>query len=159
MKALQSLTDLFKQHVVDAKSFDAWAEDGAIFSAQGDEIDGFEVEYTAIIFIQNAQLNPDNLFMHVVSWLNKYDPHRSEKGLTMPTFAIEPLDKGRYDFKLKLDIREEFNMVEDEQGDWQQGDQRYCCNNQFEAVVDEDELDELVHFVGHLDDLPCQNSH
>ncbi|WP_425628431.1 phage tail protein [Vibrio neptunius] len=159
MKALQSLTDLFKQHVVDANRFDAWAEDGAIFCTQGDEVDGFEVEYTAILFIHNAQLNPDNLFMHIVSWLNQYDQHRSEKGLAMPSFAIEPLDKGRYDLKLKLDIREEYSLVKDEQGDWKQADARFRCDNQFEAAANEQELGELIYFVGHENDLPCQNSH
>lgn len=156
MKALQSLTDLFKAHVTDAKKLYAWAEDGAIFCAQGEHVDGFEVEYTAIIFVQNAELNPDNLFMHIVSWLNKYDPHRQEKGLSMPTFAVEPLDKGRFDLKLKLDISEEYNLEEDQQGAWKQEGELYRCESKFEALVDEEELGELVHFVGHLDDLPCQ---
>lgn len=159
MKALQSLTDLFKKHIVDPKSFDSWAEDGAIFCTQGDDIDGFEVEYTAIIFVQNAKLNPDNLFMHIVSWLNKYDQHRSEKGLAMPTFAVERLDQGRYDIKIKLDIREEYNLIEDKNGDWKQAGDLFRCENQFEAAVDEDELGELIYFVGHENDMPCQNSH
>lgn len=154
MKALQSLTDLFKTHVVDAKNLDAWAEDGAVFCTQGEHVDGFEIEYTAIIFVQDAKLNPNNLFMHIVSWLNKYDPHRPEKGLSAPTFAVEPLDNGHFDLKLKLDIREEFSLEEDEQGDWKQTGERYRCENQFEALADEDELGELVYFVGHLDDLP-----
>lgn len=154
MKALQSLTDLFKTHVVDAKNLDVWATDGMIFSVQGEHVDGFEVEYTANVFIQDAKLNPDNLFMHLVCWLNKYDPHRQEKGLPMPMFAGEPLDKGRFDLKIKLDIREEYELEPNAQGVWKQAGELYNCENKFEAVVDEDELGELVHFVGHLGDLP-----
>ncbi|WP_295898998.1 phage tail protein [uncultured Vibrio sp.] len=157
MKALQSLTDLFKKHVTDEKNLFAWAEDGVIFSGQGELIDGFEIEYTAIVLVQDAQLRPDRLFMHIVSWLNKYDPHRSEKGLAMPQFAIEPLDKGKFDLKVTLDIREEFDLKPDAQGEWKQEGERYRCESNFEAAVDEEILGELVHFVGHLDDLPCQS--
>ncbi|BDU38749.1 phage tail protein [Vibrio nigripulchritudo] len=162
MKALQSLTDLFKAHITDEKQLSAWAEDGAIFSTQSSHVDGFEIEYTAIIFVQDAKLSPETLFMHIVSWLNRYDPLRQEKGLPMPTFAVEPLDKGRFDIKLKLDILEEFSLEEDDQGDWKQSGKRYRCENKFEAAVDENKLNqlgELVYFVGHLDDLPCQKSH
>ena len=154
MKALQSLTDLFKSHVTDAAKMDVWAEDGALFCGQGADVDGFEIEYTAIVFLQSAKLEPQVLFMHLVSWLNKYDPERAEKGLPMPTFALEPLDKGAFDLKLKIDIREEFDLQENEQGNWKQGDTRYECVSGFEARADEDQLGELVHFVGHLSDLP-----
>ncbi|PMM19540.1 phage tail protein [Vibrio lentus] len=156
MKALQSLTDLFKKHVVDAKNLDVWATDGVIFSVQGESVDGFEVEYTANVFIQDAKLNPADLFMHVVCWLNKYDPERQEKGLSMPMFAGEPLDKGRFDLKIKIAISEEFELEPSTQGVWKQSGELYSCENKFESIVDEvdDDLGELVHFVGHLDDLP-----
>ncbi|MCG6410064.1 phage tail protein, partial [Vibrio fluvialis] len=58
MKALQSLTDLFRQHVIDAKNFTVWAEDGALFCTQGDNVDGFELEYTAIVFMQDVRVQP-----------------------------------------------------------------------------------------------------
>ncbi|MFA0155404.1 phage tail protein [Vibrio sp. 10N.261.46.A3] len=148
MKALQGLTDLFKANIADAKRFDAWAENGAIFCTQGEHVDGFEVEYTAIIFVQDAKLRPETLFMHIVCWLNKHDPHRPEKGLPMPTFAVEPLDGGRFDLKLSLDMQETFNLTSDERGEWQQAGERYRCDNEFEALAKESDHDELVYFVG-----------
>lgn len=156
MKGLQSLTDLFKRHITDEKNLMVWAENGVVFSAQGDGVDGFDIEYTAVVLVQDERLIPETLFMHIVNWLNQYDPERQEKGLAMPTFAAEPLDKGKFDFKLTLDIREEYSLITDDQGDWKQRGERFRCESDFAAVVDESELGELVHFVGHLDDLPCQ---
>lgn len=154
MKALQSLTDLFRQHLTDAKNFSVWAEDGALFSAQGDSVDGFEIEYTAIVFMQDVKIQPHILMMHLVSWLNKYDPYRQEKGLAFPSFATELLDKGRCDIKIKLDLREEFNLEPNEQGNWMQNGERYSCESEFTACAEEDDLGELQLLVGHLDDLP-----
>ncbi len=154
MKALQSLTELFKKHITDAKNFSAWAEDGAVFSCQGDLVDGFEIEYTAIVFMQDVKVQPHILMMHLVNWLNKYDPYRQEKGLAFPSFATELLDKGRCDIKIKLDLREEFRLEPNEQGNWMQNGERYACMSEFAACVEEDELGELHLLVGHLDDLP-----
>lgn len=158
MKALQSLTDLFKAHIADEKNLMVWAENGAVFCTQGAKVDGFEIEYTAVVLVQDEKLIPDSLFMHVVSWLNKYDPERAQKGLGMPTFDADPLDKGKFDFKLALDIREEYSLEEDAQGQWKQDGEIYRCESDFDPRVDEveDDLGELLHFVGHLKDLPCQ---
>ncbi|WP_375751601.1 phage tail protein [Vibrio sp. HN007] len=154
MKALQSITDLFKAHVTEAKNFDVWAEDGAVFSGQGPFVDGYELEYTAIVFIQNEKLEPHVLFMHLLNWLNNYDPDRLEKGLADPTFAVELLDNGKCDIKIKLDLRESYSLIENEQGNWKQNGQRYECESEFEAAADAEQLNELVYFVGHQDDLP-----
>lgn len=158
MKSLQSLTDLFKTHVIDAKQLDVWVEDGGLFSGQSSYVDGFEIEYTAIVFIQNATVKPDVLMLHLVNWLNKYDPERQEKGLAMPVFALDNLGNGKFDIKIKLDLQEEFTLQESEQGDWMQDGTRYECISEFAATVDEDSLDDLVYAIGHLDDLPCQNA-
>ncbi len=154
MKALQSLTDLFKQQVVDAKNFSVWAEDGALFSGQNNAVDGFEMEYTAIVFMQDVHIQPHILMMHLVSWLNRYDPYRQESGLAFPTFATELLDNGRCDIKIKIDLREHYSLQESPQGDWLQQGVRFDCVSGFTAKVDEDDLGELVDFVGHLRDLP-----
>ncbi|MCY9805322.1 phage tail protein [Vibrio scophthalmi] len=159
MDALQNLTTFFKQHVIDAKSLTVWAEDGAVFCGQSDVVDGFELEYTAIVFIQAATLKPHVLFMHLVNWLNKHDPERVEKNLPAPTFATEILDNGKCDIKIKIDLLESYSLEESEQGNWKQHDTRYDCISDFDLTVtttDEiDELHELVYFVGHTDDLPC----
>ncbi|NHN75265.1 phage tail protein [Vibrio fluvialis] len=154
MKALQSLTDLFRKHVTDAKNFTVWAEDGALFCTQGDSVDGFELEYTAIVFMQDVRVQPHILMMHLVSWMNTHDPYRMEKGLPFPTFATELLDNGRCDIKIKIDLREAFSLQAHPQGNWQQHGERFECVGDFAARVDEDDLNELVLFVGHLDDLP-----
>ncbi|ELZ1262020.1 phage tail protein [Vibrio fluvialis] len=154
MKALQSLTDLFRQHVTDAKNFTVWAEDGALFCTQGDSVDGFELEYTAIVFMQDVRVQPHILMMHLVSWLNTHDLYRMEKGLPFPTFATELLDNGRCDIKIKIDLREAFSLQAHPQGNWQQHGERFECVGDFAARVNEDDLNELVLFVGHLDDLP-----
>ena len=154
MKALQSLTDLFTRHVIDAKSLDVWAEDGALFCGQGPLVDGYELEYTAIVFIQNATLKPHVLFMHLVNWLNKFDPDRLEKGLPAPTFATQILDGQRCDIKIKIDVRESYSLQKSERGDWKQQEICYDCVSEFEAAANTDDFNELVYFVGHLDDLP-----
>ncbi|NAW59489.1 MULTISPECIES: phage tail protein [unclassified Vibrio] len=156
MKSLQSLTELFKAHIIDASQLSVWAEDGALFCGQSQFVDGFEVEYTAIVFIQNATVAPHVLMLHLVNWLNRYDPHRQEKGLAMPSFALEHLGDGKFDIKIKLDLQEAFTLQACERGDWMQGDTRYDCVSEFSATVDEDDLDVLVYAVGHLEDLPCQ---
>ncbi|MDW6019943.1 phage tail protein [Vibrio plantisponsor] len=154
MKALQSLTDLFKKHIVDAKNFAVWAEDGALFCGQDEFVDGFEIEYTAIVYMQDVKVQPHILMMHLVSWLNTYDPYRQEKGLAFPSFATELLDKGHCDIKIKIDLRESFSLEESPQGDWKQDGERYECVSEFQARANEDDLGELILFVGHLDDLP-----
>lgn len=154
MEALQSLTGLFSKQVTDAKSLDIWVEDGALFCGQGAIVDGYEVEYTAIVFIQNARVNPSLLFMHLVNWLNNYDPQRSEKGLPAPTFATQLLDEGRCDIKIKIDLRESYALEESEQGDWKQQGIRYQCVSEFAQAAKADDLNELVYFVGHTEDLP-----
>ncbi len=154
MKALQSLTELFKKHIVDPKEFAVWAEDGALFCGQDNAVDGFEIEYTAIVYMKNVKVQPHILMMHLVSWLNKYDPYRQEKGLAFPSFATELLDKGRCDLKIKIDLLEEYSLQPNQQGNWQQNGERYECVSEFVSRVDEDDLGELVLFVGHTDDLP-----
>jgi len=64
------------------------------------------------------------------------------------------LDNGRCDIKIKIDLREAFSLQAHPQGNWQQHGERFECVGDFSARVDEDDLNELVLFVGHLDDLP-----
>ena len=155
MKALQSLTDLFRKHVTDAKNLTVWAENGAMFSTQSETVDGFDIEYTAIVDMQDVAVQPHTLFMHLVSWLNKYDPDRQGKGLPEPTFATELLDDGKCDIRLKIDLSETFALEEDEQGPWLQHGIHYRCDSDFEQAAKIDQLGELEYFAGHQGDLPC----
>jgi|GEM_PF-1975438 len=157
MKSLQSITELFKSHVTDAQNFSAWAEDGAVFCGQGPYVDGYTLEYTAIVYIQSAAIQPHILFMHLVNWLNRNDPDRLGKGLPFPTFATEVLDDGKCDIKIKIDLQEEYSLQENKLGNWMQDGTRYECTSEFEPAAEPIELNDLVYVVGHKEDLPCQN--
>ncbi|GIC79501.1 phage tail protein [Moritella sp. F3] len=154
MEALQSLTALFTQHVTDAKSLDVWAEDGELICTQGSFVDGFDIAYTVNINMTGVDVQPHILMMHLVTWFNKYDMNRDEKGLPTPSFATELLDKGKCDIKLKIDIRESYSLNENVLGNWQQNETRYECISDFHQAVTEDELPTLEFIKGPEGDLP-----
>ena len=152
MKALQSLTELFTQSVTDAKNVELWAEDGQIECAQGVSVDGFDIAYTVNINMSDVDVQPETLMMHLVVWLNKYDVDRSTKGLDAPTFATQRLDNGKFDIKLKIDMKESYSIEENENGAWQQGGIRFDCVSDFSLAALEEELPEFefVRSVGEL---------
>jgi hypothetical protein len=154
MQALQSLTELFSHHVTDAKSLDVWAEDGELLCTQGVLVDGFEIAYTVNINMTAVDVKPHILMMHLVSWLNKYDVQRDEKGLPPPSFATELLDKGLCDIKLKVDIQESYSLNENAQGNWKQEDTRYECVSEFAKAAIETELPPLLFIGGNEGDFP-----
>ncbi|MGR6860806.1 phage tail protein [Aliivibrio salmonicida] len=153
MKALQSLTDLFTQSVTDAKNVELWAEDGQIDCTQGLSVDGFDIAYTVNISMTDVDVQPEILMMHLVVWLNQYDVARESKGLEPPTFATQRLDNGRFDIKLKIDIKEAYSLEESATGVWKQGKVRLDCVSDFAIAVIEDELPAL-EFTGPVGDLP-----
>lgn len=154
MKALQSLTELFTRHVTDAKKLDVWAEDGELICTQGDLVDGFDIAYTVNINMTAVAIQPHVLMMHLVTWFNKYDMNRGEKGLLPPSFATELLDKGMCDIKLKIDIQESYSLNENEQGHWLQNDTRYECRSDFHHAVSEATAPPLEYIKGPEGDLP-----
>ncbi|OCH16993.1 phage tail protein [Aliivibrio logei] len=153
MKALQSLTDLFTQSVTDAKNVELWAEDGQIDCTQGLSVDGFDIAYTVNINMSDVDVQPETLMMHLVVWLNQYDVDRSTKGLEAPTFATQRLDNGKFDIKLKIDIKEAYSLEESAKGIWKQGGGRFDCVSDFTIAVIEGELPAL-EFTGPVGDLP-----
>ena len=153
MKALQSLTDLFTQSVTDAKNVELWAEDGQIDCTQGLSVDGFDIAYTVNISMTDVDVQPEILMMHLVVWLNQYDVARESKGLEPPTFATQRLDNGRFDIKLKIDIKEAYSLEESATGVWKQGEVRLDCVSDFAIAAIEDELPAL-EFTGPVGDLP-----
>lgn len=154
MKALQSLTELFTHHIADAGNLEVWAEDGELVCTQGVLVDGFEITYTVNVNMSAVAIKPHILMMHLVDWLNKYDVSRAEKGLPPPSFAVEPLDKGRCDIKLKIDIQEVYSLTKNEQGNWKQDDTLYECVSDFTIAVIEDDLPPLEFIGGHEGDFP-----
>lgn len=154
MQALQSLTELFSHHVTEAKSLDVWAEDGELLCTQGVLVDGFEIAYTVNINMTAVDVKPHILMMHLVSWLNKYDVQRDEKGLPPPSFATELLDKGLCDIKLKVDIQEAYSLNENAQGNWKQEDTRYECVSDFNIALIEADLPPLKYIGGNDGDFP-----
>lgn len=157
MKALQSLTKLFTLHVTDAKNLEVWAEDGELICTQGNFVDGFDIAYTVNINMTGVDVEPHILMMHLVTWFNKFDVNREEKGLPAPSFATQLLDKGKCDIKLKVDIQESFSMDENKQGNWKQGDIRYECISDFQQAVNEGELPPLEIIKGPEGDCPSCN--
>ena len=69
MKALQAITDLFKNKITDAKNLEVWVEDGVLFCGQSNITDGFDVEYTLNIMMSAVNVQPTILFMHLINWL------------------------------------------------------------------------------------------
>lgn len=155
MKALQNLTALFTHYVTHAGNLEVWAEDGELACTQGVLVDGFDIAYTVNINMSAVDVQPHILMMHIVAWLNKYDVDRSGKGLPPPSFAVQVLDKGLCDIKLKIDIRESYHLHEDTLGNWKQEGIRYDCVSRFEKAVIESELPLLECVSGHDGDLPC----
>ncbi|WP_069447421.1 phage tail protein, partial [Vibrio scophthalmi] len=155
MKALQSLTDLFLSSVTDPTNVELWAEDGSLICTQGSEIDGFELFYTVHVALSEVDVSPEVLMMHLVNWLNKFDPLRGEKGLKEPTFASQLLDGGMIDLKLLIDIQEPYVLEVAQNGKWERDGTRFDCVSGLEAVVAEYELDTLQYVGGHEGDLPC----
>ncbi|MEC4729002.1 phage tail protein [Shewanella sp. D64] len=154
MKALQSLTELFTQSIVDAKNLEVWAEDGRLECTQGVSIDGFEVVYTVNVNLSDVNVQPEMLMMHLVNWLNQYDVDRSNKGLDAPQFATQRLDNGHFDIKFKISIQESYSLVESDAGVWQQGDACFECVSDFTLAAIESELPPLM-FVGVIDEGLC----
>ena len=155
MKALQSLTELFTQQVTDAKTLEVWAEDGELVCTQGGAVNGFDIAYTVNVSMNGVDVRPHVLMMHLVSWLNKYDMDRAEKGLQPPSFATELLDNGKCDIKLKIDIQESYSLTENEQGSWRQSNIRYECISDFHRAVIEDELPPLEFIYVADSNMPC----
>ncbi len=153
MKALQSLTDLFTRSVADAKNIELWAEDGQIDGTQGLGVDGFDIAYTVNINMSDVDVSPEILMMHLVVWLNQYDVDRESKGLEPPTFATQKLDNGRFELKLRIDVKESYSLEESEMGVWKQGDVRHDCVSDFALAAIESELPPL-EFVIPTGELP-----
>lgn len=152
MKALQSLTELFAQSIVDPKNLEVWAEDGSLECAQGLTIDGFDISYLVHVNMTDVNVQPHILMMHLVNWLNQFDVDRSSKGLESPSFATQRLDNGNFDLYLKIPMREAYSLSENPVGIWQQGSTRFECVSDFALAAIESELPPL-EFVGVIGGL------
>lgn len=157
MKALQQLTELFTTFVADAKNIELWAEDGELICTQGLLINGFDIKYTVIIDMSDVNIQPQTLMMHVVSWLNKYDVDRENKGLPLPSFATQLLDNGKCDIKMNVVIQESYSLEERAKGAWQQGEKRFDCVSDFALAQIEDELPPFEFVAESNGDLPPCN--
>ncbi len=75
------------------------------------------------------------------------------KGLEPPTFATQKLDNGRFELKLRIDVKESYSLEESEMGVWKQGDVRHDCVSDFALAAIESELPPL-EFVIPTGELP-----
>lgn len=134
MEALQSLLIFLTKttKLVPDEKIEAWAEDGKLIFTPTTTQDGYEVTYTANFEMADVEVNPVKLFMFVTYWMSKNIPDREQHGLPEPDFFSEPLQNGRFDLGLKIEFREQINLVEDTEGDWLLSDgKRYRPESDF----------------------------
>jgi len=157
MEYLQELTKHLIKNVVDKEELNAWAEDGElIFSSHVIE-GGFEVKYTCNFEMSGVKLEPIKLFFLVSSWLNKFNPERESQGLPKPLFFTERLSDGRYDLGLKIEFQEQYDLVEDPEGEWKVGGVRMNLQSDFHNLFDESEAEELSLVDSHTQDSSLEN--
>jgi hypothetical protein len=156
MECLQHLTTYLIKHLVNKEDLEAWAEGGELIATSHQLEDGFETEYTCCFELSNVEIAPQRLFMLVLSWLNKYTPERESQGLARPQFFNEPLAKGRYDLGVKIAFREQFNFIEDTQGEWDVGGVLMTLKSDFDNLLDVDECDTIKIVDSHTQDNGCK---
>ena len=155
MQALKSLTEQFKSYITGPAHLSVSVPKGQLLCTPSAAIDGFEIEYTANIKIQNTHVEPQQLLMSLVSWLNIYDCERESKGLAAPSFDVSAQEEQGCDITINLTLREAFCLELNPQGQWQQNGLSYSLKSQFQAAVTQEELDHLIYVVGHTRDFPC----
>lgn len=139
MEALQSLlTYLTKTTgLVADNKIEAWGEDGKFIFTPGMNSMGYEVVYTANFEMSDVKVDPVKFGMYFVHWMNVYIPDRENHGLGEPEFFVEPLSGGKFDLGLRLQFREQINLIEDPLGEWLLDDgKKYKASSDFGVAAD-----------------------
>jgi hypothetical protein len=157
MECLQSLTDYLIKHLVKKDDLEAWAEGGELIASSHKLEDGFEAEYLCCFELSNVEIEPKRLFMLILSWLNTYNPERDTQGLARPQFFNQPLARGHYDLGVKIEFREQFDFVEDPQGEWEIGGVLMILKSDFDNLLDVDACDTLKIVDSHTQDNSLKN--
>lgn len=157
MKYLQKLTDHLIEKLVDKSELNAWAEDGEIITGNQGGLDGFEVTYVSNFEMSDVNIEPITLFMLIASWLNKYDPDRDTKSLPNPHFFTERLDSGHYDLGVKIEFKEQYSFVDDDDGKFISQGVVGRFKSDYENVIDVDDLSQLEIVDSHKQDNKLQN--
>jgi len=139
MELLQSLTDHFKNNGV--KNLEAWAEDGTIHFSPSTPEGGFEIKYVANLEISVTEMEPKRLFMLLVSWVHAFNSEREGQDLSPPQFFSERLDGKGYDIGFKVEFIEQFNLLENPNGEW-------LVNGVTASVTSN--FDESIHYEEHV---------
>ena len=156
MEYLQGLTDHLTKRIVGKHKLNAWAEDGEIIVGTSGS-DGFEIKYTSKFEMSDVSINPINLFLVLNDWLKKSDPDREGKGLPHPLFFTERLDNGSYDLGVKIEFVEQYDFVEDANGQWKSNGVVGTFKSDIEKVIDVDGLMNLEIVDSNTQDNKLQN--
>lgn len=157
MEYLQRLTDHLIKNNVSKENLEAWAEDGELFFSNHAIESGFEIKYTCNFELSDVQLAPVQLFFIVSAWLAKFNPERESQGVARPLFFTERLSNGRYDLGLKIEFQEQYDLVEDPNGDWEIGGMLMNLKSDFYNLFDESESEELTLVDSHTQDNSLEN--
>jgi hypothetical protein len=157
MEYLQKLTDHLIKNKVGKENLEAWAEDGELIFGSHAIESGFEIKYTCNFELSDVKLDPVRLFFIVSSWLRKVNPERQGQNLPKPLFFTERLSDGRYDLGLKIEFQEQYDLVEDPNGDWEIDGMRMNLKSDFYNLFDESEFEELRLFDSHTQDNSLEN--
>ena len=157
MEYLQKLTEHLIKNVVDKEDLNAWAEDGELIFTSHVIEGGFEIKYTCNFEMSDVKLDPLKLFFLVSSWLSKFNPERQGQSLPRPLFFTERLTNGCYDLGLKIEFQEQYDLVEDPEGEWEVGGERMNLKSDYYSLFDESEAEELSLVDSHTQDNSLEN--
>lgn len=157
MEYLQKLTDHLIKNKVSKENLEAWAEDGELIFSSHEIESGFEIKYTCNFELSDVQLKPVQLFFIVSSWLGKYNPERQQQDLPRPLFFTERLSNGRYDLGVKIEFQEQYDLVEDPNGEWEIDGIRMNLRSDFYNLFDESGSEELTLVDAHTQDNSLEN--
>lgn len=157
MEAIQSLlTYLTKTtSLVPDHNIQAWGEDGKFIFTPGLQEMGYELVYTANFEMSDVKLDPIKFGMHFTHWMNIFIPDRETHGLGEPEFFLEPLSGGKFDLGLRVQFREQINLIEDPLGEWLLDDgKKYTAKSDFGVAAN---LSLLDIFDSHTQDTGLKN--
>lgn len=117
---LESFTKfIVEQNLVDKCKIDSWMENGRLVPAAKDLGLGFLIcrfEYDAVISIEHFNGDEKLFFALVCAWLHDYDPGRDKDELQPPDIDVDIVDDCKADVDIKIEFREDVEIVEDDQG-------------------------------------------
>lgn len=158
MKKLNSLREYLTTALPElARNPDAlaiYADDGTIAVRDGVNL-GFEMRYTATIFLLNCTYAPAQIFLPITLWLRAHQREviqNHQTGTEKIPFNVEPVDHAAVDIDIKLPLSEALDVLPDGQGGYQIGHRAEPPLIGYEALTDPATL--LRQIWGQAEKLP-----